>query len=133
MKKMLAWVRRYKFSLMGVAVILYLCFFKPPSMRLGEITNFDKFVHACMYFGFCSVIWFEYLRSHTVLHPVRMAMGGVVLPILLSGLIELGQEYLTPYRSGEWWDFASNTIGVFCALAGMLIVVAVRRKRGRPT
>lgn len=131
MKKMLAFARRYKCSLMVVAVIVYLSFFKPPSTSLGEITNFDKFVHACMYFGFCSVIWFEYLRSHTTLCPRRMALGGVVLPILFSGLVELGQKYLTLYRSGEWWDFASNTFGVFVALVGMLIVLAVRKKKAR--
>ena len=131
MRKIGGYIRRYKFSLLVVAVILYLSFFKPPSTSLGEITNFDKFVHACMYFGFCSVIWFEYLRSHSSYEPLRMALGGVVLPILMSGLIELGQKYLTLYRSGEWWDFASNTIGVLLALLGMLAVVAMRKRKAR--
>ena len=131
MRKIGGYIRRYKFSLLVVAVILYLSFFKPPSTSLGEITNFDKFVHACMYFGFCSVIWFEYLRIHSLYEPLRMALGGVVLPILMSGLIELGQKYLTLYRSGEWWDFASNTIGVLLALLGMLAVVAMRKRKAR--
>lgn len=131
MKRIPAFMRRYKWSLLVVAVIVYLSFFKPPSTNLGEITNFDKFVHACMYCGFCSVIWLEYLRSHTTCNPRRMAIGGVVLPIAFSGLVELGQKYLTEHRSGEWWDFASNTFGVLVALTILLVVLSVRKKKAR--
>lgn len=129
---MLAFARRYKLSLLVVAAILYLSFFKPPTDTvLGEITNFDKFVHASMYFCFCSVIWLEHLRSHTVFRPVRMVVGGLLLPILFSGLIELGQKYLTDYRGGEWWDFASNSFGALMAFLGMCAVVAVRKRKNR--
>ena len=131
MTKISSYLRKYKCSLTVVAVILYLSFFTPPSTSLGEITNFDKFVHACMYCGFCSVIWFEYWRSHTTGKPVRMAIWGVLMPIVMSGVIELGQAYLTVHRSGEWWDFASNTIGVFTALAGMLLYFFFLRKGKR--
>ena len=60
-----------------------------------------------------------------------MAIWGVLMPIVMSGVIELGQAYLTVHRSGEWWDFASNTIGVFTALAGMLLYFFFLRKGKR--
>lgn len=116
-------ISRYKFSLIVVAVILFLSFFKPPHTGLDTITNFDKMVHFAMYFGFSCVIWFEYLRSHTTYSALRLVLGAIIFPIALSGVIELAQEYLTTYRGGEWWDFASNSSGVlFAALIGFLLM-----------
>lgn len=123
------YIRSYKFSLLTVALILYLSFFTPPPTSLGEITNFDKMVHMGMYFCFCSVIWIEYLRSHEQCHVGRMAVGGFLLPVLFSGLLELGQAYLTTTRAGEWWDFASNTAG---ALLSALICFLVVKIHGNP-
>ena len=40
----------------------------------------------------------------------------MVAPIVMSGLIELAQNYLTTYRSGEWADFIANSTGVLLAL-----------------
>ena len=45
-----------------------------------------------------------------------MALIGVVAPILMSGVIELAQVYLTTYRTGDWADFAANSMGVLLAL-----------------
>lgn len=136
-------IRKYKFSLLVVAVILFLSFFKPPHTELDEITNFDKFVHFSMYFCFGAIIWFEYLRAHRsdktaslfrntrfALSWRRLVVGAIVLPIALSGVIELAQEYLTTYRGGEWWDFASNSSGILgAALCGYLFLKG-RRRRG---
>lgn len=34
----------------------------------------------------------------------------------MSGVIELAQAYLTTYRTGDWADFATNSMGVLLAL-----------------
>jgi len=129
MRNVWPFVKRYKLSLTVLAVILFLSFFKPPHTELDEITNFDKMVHFGMYFVFGSVIWIEYLRSHARADGLRLAVGAVLLPIVLSGGIELGQEYLTAYRGGDWWDFASNSTGVLAAaVVGYLFLR--RRRRG---
>ena len=127
MQRIWTFLRTYKFSLLVVALIIYLSFFTPPHTRLGEITNFDKFVHFSMYFCFCCVIWVEYLRSHKVCRVGRMLLGGLLLPILFSGLIELGQAHLTTTRSGEWWDFASNSAGALFAALLCLLYVLTRK------
>ena len=135
-------VKRYKFSLLLLAVILFLSFFKPPHTGLDEITNFDKFVHFSMYFGFGAVIWLEYLCAHRADYAVsvfrntrfdvncrQLVVGAVVLPIVLSGGIELAQENLTAYRGGEWWDFASNSAGILmAALCGYFLLKGLRRR-----
>ena len=139
-----SFVKNYKFSLLVVAVILFLSFFKPPHTELDKITNFDKFVHFSMYFGFSAVIWFEYLRCHRgnlslwVIHNtvfsvnwLKLLLGAMVLPIALSGAIELGQEYLTTHRGGDWWDFASNSTGVVAASLCGYLFLKRRRRSGR--
>ncbi len=112
----------YKFSLLVVGVILYLSFFTPPKTELDTVTNIDKLAHICMYGGLCSVLWIEYLRTHAAINRLRTLIGAVVLPILLSGVIELLQEYATTNRSGDWADMIANSIGALpAAIAGYRI------------
>ena len=106
----------YKFSLLIVGVILYLSFFTPPKTELDTVTNIDKLAHICMYGGLCTILWWEYLRTHAKIHRLRTLIGAVLLPIALSGVIELLQEYATTNRSGDWADMIANCIGV-CAAA----------------
>ena len=46
-----------------------------------------------------------------------------LLPILMSGLLELLQEYCTGgHRNGDWLDFAANSLGVLLGnLLGWLL------------
>lgn len=75
-----------------------------------------------MYLGTCSVFWLEYLRSGCQWSRKTLVCVGVLLPIVMSGVIELVQEYMTTYRSGDWADFAANSTGVLLAL-GVLKVL----------
>ncbi|MBQ8608383.1 MAG: VanZ family protein [Bacteroidaceae bacterium] len=107
--------KNYKYSWGIIGLILYLSFFTPPKMEMDEITNIDKLAHICMYGGLCTIIWWEYWRKHHVLSLIRTIIGAIVLPIALSGAIELLQEYVTENRSGDWADMIANTIGVLLA------------------
>lgn len=120
---------KYKYSLLLVAVVVYLSFFTPPKTGLDEITDFDKFVHVCMYGGLCSVIWVEYLRSHRANSCLRVFVGAVLLPLLFSAAIELLQEYATENRSGDWEDMVANSVGVIlAALAGSFVYPRLFRR-----
>jgi VanZ family protein len=82
----------------------------------------DKWTHLVMYGGTCSMIWIEYLRRHTILNKKKLFCWAWLAPIVMSGVIELLQEYATTTRSGEWFDFAANSTGVtIAALLGMLL------------
>ncbi len=94
--------------------ICYLSFFKPPQTELSEIRNFDKFVHLCMYGGFCIVMWFEHLRCHSSLRIGKVMLMNI-LPITMGGIIEYLQSTITTYRAFEWTDMLANTIGVITA------------------
>ena len=112
---MLYYLKKYPLTLLVVAIIFYLSFFKPPQTDMENIPGIDKLVHICMYGGLCFLLWVEYLRNHQAMNKLRMCIGGIVLPILLSGAIELMQTYCTEHRGGEWLDFAANSLGVILA------------------
>jgi VanZ family protein len=114
--------RKYTFSWLIIGINIYLSFFTPPKTELDNISNIDKLAHICMYGGLCSILWIEYLRSHIQIQRIRAFIGGIVLPIAFSGIIELLQEYATTNRSGDWADMIANSIGVIlAALLGQFI------------
>lgn len=121
MKKIL---KTYPLTLLCVVVVWYLSFFTPPPTRLDDVVGIDKLVHTAMYGGLCFLFWYEHFRSRFDLkkesEPVflgidwhRAIAWGVVAPAAMGGLIELLQENCTNHRrSGDWWDFGANTLGV---------------------
>lgn len=111
------YLKTYPLTLLCVAAIWYLCFFKPPSTSLNQIANIDKAVHLLMYFGTCSVFWWEYSRSHAARNWRLLWLLAVAAPVLMSGLIEILQDRLTTTRSGDWMDFVANSVGVLLAAA----------------
>lgn len=113
MNRMWYYLKKYPLSLLVLAVIVYLSFFQPPDLEVVRFPGIDKVVHICMYAGLSGILWFEFFRNHRRKMVVRHAwIGAVVCPILLSGLIELLQEYGTIHRGGDWFDFLANNVGV---------------------
>lgn len=120
---MLYYLKKYPLTWLVVIAILYLSFFKPPQTDIEEIPGIDKLVHTCMYGGLCFLLWVEYLRIHRTVNRVKMLIGGILMPIALSGVIELMQHYCTEHRGGDWIDFAANTLGVLlAALTGYYVL-----------
>lgn len=114
-------LKKYPLTLLCVALIFVLCLMPVPEVELGNVPAIDKWTHVVMYLGTCSVLWWEYARSHSRPRPLKMLLWGVVAPVILSGVIELLQAAVG-YRSGDWVDFAANTIGVLLAYGGMKVV-----------
>lgn len=111
-------ILRYTVSWLLIVAILLASFVKVPETELDDVPLIDKWVHVLMYFALSSSIWIEYLRSHTSIRYKKLCLGSMILPVLMSGAIELLQAYCTETRSGDWMDFLANTIGV--ALAALL-------------
>lgn len=69
------------------------------------------------------MLWIEYGRHHAyVFNKVKVTLLAWLAPIVMSGAIELLQEYCTEgRRSGDWLDLAANAIGVtLAAVIGLL-------------
>lgn len=118
-------VTHYPLSMAVVALLLYLSFFNPNKHELPDVNITDKFVHALMYFGVTSAFWMEWIIAHRN-RKASSLLGFVwcfVLPLILGGVIELGQEYLTTFRSGDWLDMAANCAGTVLATVFALFVM----------
>jgi len=87
------------------------------------MTNFDKFVHVVMYLTVSLVVFFEntnYFRKKISVSEI--IYFSFFFPVIYGGLIELGQEYLTPFRMGDWMDFWFNVVGAFIGLIVCLLI-----------
>lgn len=114
---MFYYLKRYPISLTIVGIVIYLSFFKPPTVEITQIPGMDKIAHICMYGGLSGMLWLEFLRNHHKYDEVMWHawIGAVLCPIAMSGIIELLQEYCTTYRGGDWFDFLANSCGVTLA------------------
>ena len=112
-------IMAYPFATCLILVIWVVCLMPVPETPLNNLTLFDKWVHISMY----AVMWAEYLRHHEKLNKTRLFIGVFLAPLLMGGLIELAQANCTGgNRSGDWLDFAANSIGVVMGnLIGMLL------------
>lgn len=133
MSKIVHFVSRYPLSILCVVLIWILSlmpFF--PETPFDQVEFIDKWTHLVMYGGTCSVIWWEYLRNHQILDGEKLFFYAWLCPVLMSGLLELLQEYCTfGHRNGDWLDLAANTMGVTLgALIGLLMYqLWFKRKR----
>lgn len=51
-----------------------------------------------------------------------LLIGGILCPIIMGGLIELAQANLTTCRSGDFFDFVCNSLGVLLGCCLGLII-----------
>ena len=126
MKEFLIFFKRHWISIPLCLLILFSCFMNTEPLPKIEITNFDKLVHFVMFLTVSGVIYFE----NTNYFKRKISWSKVVnfsffFPVVYSGLIEIGQEYLTSTRSGDVWDFLFNVIG---ALAGLIICLLINKR-----
>lgn len=121
-------LKLYPLTVILTAVIWMLCLFSPPETRLSEIAFIDKWTHLVMYGGLCCIIWLEFLRSRRPLRKQTLLFT-FIFPVLMSGIIEVVQEYCTTTRSGEWADLAANIFGVILGnAAGFWLVRPLVRR-----
>ena len=122
-------VRKYPFSMTCITLVWILSlvpFF--PETPLDSVKFIDKWVHIVMYGGTCMVIWLEYLFKHERYDNRKLFLWAWLAPVLMSGVLELLQEYCTAgHRNGDWLDFAANATG--CTLAAFLGVTLSRWKK----
>ena len=109
------YLRKYPFTLLTACIIICLSLYHFQELPQVDVPLADKWTHMVMYGGFCLVIWYEYLKTHKSINVNKITFFGWLCPIVMSGLLELAQEYLTTCRSGEWADLLANAIGATLA------------------
>lgn len=124
-------IRNYPFSMFCILMIWILSlmpFF--PETPLDNVDFIDKWIHILMYGGTFLVVWIEYTCKHRHADYEKLFFWAWFAPIIMSGVLELLQEYCTfGHRGGDWLDLAANATGV--TLAALLggIFLCFRPKR----
>lgn len=108
-----------------IAAVWYLSLFTPPKTELDHIRFIDKWTHLVMYGTLTATLWFEHLRFIRKKPDLALCIVLYLAPVLMSGLLELLQEYCTDNRSGEWMDLAANAVG---AAIGVVIGYGIGRR-----
>ncbi len=131
MKKVLILCRKYPFSTLCIIAIWILCLMPIPETPLSQVKLIDKWTHLIMYGGLCLTIWTDRARLGIAFNRRGTAIYAVALPIVMGGLIELVQAYCTAgMRSGEWLDWAADTLGVALGQPiGILVAVCLAKWR----
>ena len=125
-------IKHYPFSCILIATIWYLSLlFNAPETPLDNVLLIDKWVHIVMYGGTFTVLWIEYMRRHQQPNYRKLAIWAFVAPIIMSGILELLQEYCTETRQGEWLDLLANSIGVALAALIGLTLFRLRARRNK--
>ena len=79
------------------------------------IVGVDKVVHTLMYAGFAFACLWGY-REQFVSNGLAYKRKAIILTAIISiaygGLTELMQEFLVKSRTGDWFDFLADSIGV---------------------
>ena len=116
------YLKRYPISLfltLAVVALSVLPIGAPEVAR--DVPLADKWVHMVMYFVLSVAVGWELRRGHSRLPLWQLLLCGFCLPALLGGALELVQNYCTTYRSGEWLDFAADSIGAAVGFVIMLL------------
>lgn len=101
--------------LIALAVLCFGNFSNLPSVSktiLGIPT--DKVAHFVMFFPFPILAFLAYDKfTGTVRNVIVFAVITFLAGCLLAGATEIGQAYLTEYRSGDPTDFVADLIALF--------------------
>ncbi len=124
------YARKYPISTVFIAIVWFLSlvpFF--PETPLDGVPFIDKWTHLFMYGSMCLAIWGEYWWKHRQPDYKRLFVWAWVMPIVMSGALELIQEYATATRQGEWNDLTANATGVTIgAVIGILLIACFPRR-----
>ncbi len=128
----LAYYLKHYWKSLFVLVAIWVLSLVPafPETPMDDVPFADKWVHFVMYGSFTLVIWWEYLTCHRYIDCAKLAVFGVVSPMLMGGLLEIIQGTCTTCRSGDWWDFVANSVGVCLgAIVGLALNLWWFRRR----
>ncbi|WP_314787493.1 VanZ family protein [Segatella buccae] len=139
MQNVLKFIGDYPLSLLLTVIIWVLCFINVPETPLENITLMDKWTHIAMYLVLGIVIFWESNRKRKRAMPpvqkmkkTKVMLWTFVLPALMGGLIEILQANCTGgRRSGDWLDFAADSIGAALALAICMLPAKCRARGGK--
>ena len=125
MQKTLQKVVNYKFTILTVAIIIFLSLTGSENINTPKIFKFknaDKLIHFGMY-GFLTLVYLiertGFINKKTKQNKTKWFY--VMWIILIGVVIEIGQPIIAG-REKDVWDFIANTAGVILAYFAFLVI-----------
>lgn len=107
---------RYQYlALLWVFFILIMCLMPPQGGSKAPFffEGFDKLVHMGLFFVFTILLFYGKVQQQlSCKYGLLTLVKIILLTAILGGGVELLQWKVFTYRSGEWWDFFSDMVGV---------------------
>lgn len=104
-----------RYALLWALFIMVLCGIPGhdiPSVSFLELLNFDKFVHASLFFVLVILLTRGFqLQKHFPLLHKSPRMSALIICIVYGGLLEILQGVLFIERSADVYDFLANSFG----------------------
>lgn len=117
-------------SILWLILVLLLCNMPVndlPGDDFKFFDGFDKLVHTGLFFVLTVLFFFGSIREHSSISLRFITIAKIVfLSFSLGAVVELLQWKVFTYRSGDWWDFFCDTVGVGMAVFSYLILCRAR-------
>lgn len=108
---------KYKFTILLSLIVIVLSVIPIPEVKPLEIVPlWDKWVHFVMYGSVVFAMWLDkwlMQRSTTPEPSPVFIVTTYTYPALLGGAMELVQAYCTTCRSGDYYDFLADLLGIY--------------------
>lgn len=132
-------LRHYPLTLSAVLVVTIMCLIPIEDPPLKDVRFIDKWTHIVLFGGICAVCLLEKWNtgrrksaSGATPPDTVSSRGTWLVPIaasLYGGLVELMQAYLTTCRTGDWLDFAADSVGAVVAYLGYAAIATLLTRK----
>lgn len=115
-------IRKNIFSLTIALIIVVLSFTGAGTfdrLHIPKIPYLDKIVHIFMYFSLMSALIFE---NKNILTLLRSYFALAVIPLVFGGAIEILQSMFTTTRTGDFFDFCANAVGIVLSIFVWILI-----------
>lgn len=104
--------RYYFYSVLWGLLISYLCFVRkvPFQDKIPEIFGIDKLVHLSLYAIWYVIMCFEASDSQKISTVKNVII--ICTLALFGGMVEILQQNYFPPRTGDWFDFLADVVGI---------------------
>ena len=118
---------RYWKTMTVAGIILYACLLREPRFSLPTLMHGDKWMHMLAYALLGAMAWWDSTSSGN--SGWRRATIAIMFPIIYGGIIEWLQELWFYPRTGDWIDWAADTIGVLIGCTITIVVHTIKKRK----
>jgi len=112
---------KYKFTFLYCLIVLVLSVLPSSDFPKVRITNIDKLVHFCFYFGMVMVMFFDNFLSGKKYISGKKLLYFFIFAVIFGVMIEFIQYFL-PTRSAELYDVLANSCGAIFGIATIFVI-----------